>query len=520
LKSSKQLSINSKKNHYPDTDFTVAAEALRSLAPSLLRIARLASRPGLISVKRPGTDIFDVVSQRTNGYAQGLACSSAIAGVTVSLLASRVRTRLLTYYTQNKLPLPSEIPLPTLSVAACHDNIILHVHRDAAGTAIKYLNEEASRLKYRLDDWVIQLHGNSDARNETESELHTLFPNELMFLRNTDSPHGRLLRPDLTDDYTDIPLVMGVPIFEEADHTAVSKLLQQQLDSYTDFANNVLHLYEQTRLLRHGEHSHFAPVKSALQLAFGAVRSSGQFYQHYLKAAYSRHSAPVFDPFIEEFDSLVKDVVFKLLRLDTTAQEFPHMTTRFESILSRSQRTGGAGVTLLRDTCIAATLGARSGTAALVARACGYTSFENTAFAWHIHRLVEDARSLLKVAKDEQDQAHREHKEDAEADRVAPVPAPHCAVLFEDLTEKLDTLLDNLQNNDSLSSPPDSAEDSDRPRRLILKLPQKYITQQLWRAQAMKEYYNSPVDSAYFPTDWSDKIIHVPAHFDDTCYGG
>ena len=153
------------KQNYPDTDYATAFAIVRERAPHLLRMLRLLASGDTISVQRPDTSFHDVL-RRTNGFGQGVAGSAAIANLVVGELTRRVHADLVSFYNDCKLPLPDggDSPCPSLTVTACHDNLLLHVHKDAVGKALALLRTHAAQLKYRLDDWGVFLHGDRSAR--------------------------------------------------------------------------------------------------------------------------------------------------------------------------------------------------------------------------------------------------------------------------------------------------------------------------------------------------------------------
>eukprot|EP00035_Acanthoeca_spectabilis_P031051 m.1276 g.1276 ORF g.1276 m.1276 type:complete len:110 (+) comp452_c0_seq1:111-440(+) len=84
--------------------------------------------------------------------------------------------------------------------------------------------------------------------------------------------------------------------------------------AYVGFVKRINDLVERASLLGHGEHSHYAPPATAVQLGFAAIKCSGMQFQRILKGAYVRGDEAI-QRFIETVDAHIADDVMDLLRL-------------------------------------------------------------------------------------------------------------------------------------------------------------------------------------------------------------
>ncbi|MEC8483549.1 MAG: hypothetical protein VXY99_06995, partial [Pseudomonadota bacterium] len=386
------------KQNYPETDLEIAASVLSNNFPWLSRAARTVYSPSIITVRRPDSKLVDLIP-RLNGLSQGLSASSAIAGAVISELVQTVRKKLIQFYLANGLPLPEnndDAPTPWLTVVACHDNLLLHVHRSAASYAINTLRHVAKSMKYRLDDWGIFLHGQPRNRDDTEQFLLEKFPDEEFFKRVTKDGNGKLRRADISNSREDILTVMGVPVYNVGiDEAAMEQWFMHATKDYCSFTDRALQLREQALSMQHGGHTRFAPPLAATQLAPAAIKMGTSHYFHIAKIL------PI-DPisvmqFYKSIDDLTSKAITSLLGLSAIFDNYEITTRRVRRILSRSCRTGGAGITSLSLIAAPSQVTARSNTARLLARACNYHTLNETG----AHRmLVKCVSSYMKCFHD------------------------------------------------------------------------------------------------------------------------
>eukprot|EP00035_Acanthoeca_spectabilis_P018238 m.385045 g.385045 ORF g.385045 m.385045 type:complete len:806 (-) comp16737_c2_seq7:1174-3591(-) len=425
------------KQNYPDTDHRVAAACLSQFAPELLRMARLVSAPGSISVRRFGSTSVDLL-KRENGYGQGLAASASIANVVVATLAKRVHARLLEV-SQAKKFVPQDDDdaahagsVLQLCVTACHDNLLLHVHPLDVRAAVQILREEARKLHYRLGDWGILPTGPTETRNINEAFV---FDEDVTSSSEDDVDdlmRTALLRPDQTGRACDLLMVMGVPIYGENDLDAAAQWYNNVVSEYVDFTQRVQALAETAANVQHGELSHYAPAVPAVQIASTALKSSCSFFHHIVKG----FGVEGWQSFQEQLDAKIKDAVYTLHRLHDHVA-YPAIDERMWGCLRRSERAGGGGYTTVIDIVAPAIISSRSGTTSLVMRACGYSSLASTGTARVLKKQIDQFAEALTTLEEEVQELQDQDREAAEAAKRAPLPYPHCAIRPEDVAKGL-----------------------------------------------------------------------------------
>ena len=262
------------KQHYPDTDWNTAATALKETAPELLRLHKFLANSSIISTSQHSSSKTDILT-RTNGLGQGWPGSSAIAGSVVALLAKKVYNALQVFYKEHNLNQDTTL----LSVTACHDNIVVHVHSSAAYFALEQLRSTAASLYYRLSDWEIYLHGNSENRSVLANALHIQHLSEPLF----DPDQNIIKRPDITGKKEDLLVLMGVPIYTPFEYKAAADFFRNAATGYREYVNELFKLHDMALYTGHGEHHQFAPSTTATQMVFTALRSTSSFYHHFLK---------------------------------------------------------------------------------------------------------------------------------------------------------------------------------------------------------------------------------------------
>lgn len=486
------------KQCYPETDAHTTAEACKELMPRLLRLARVCFAKSHISSQQPGTNEFDV-NVRRNGLGQGLPASSILSAVLTAKLLKAVDADLTEFYDNNNLYLPQDHdnPAPTLTVTGCHDNFLLHVHRDAVQFAIQQLKAHARNLKYRLDDWGVYLHGTTEQRDDTEKYIERRFGQNTPIFRRADDAGGpgRIFRPDITENPRDLLIIMGVPISSNADRRAASKWFKNKLnDDYKSYCERVLQLSERAQLMSHGEHAHFAPGKAATQLAFSALKISASLFYHLIKATPNEFYIKRFAQAVD--DNMIKYIT-KLLRLESTHRMFPKTYQRFRTMISRSTRTGGANCTMLSDLIGAGRVTSRSLTAEVVKRACKYPTLNGSGTLTVFKEAVDIVQARYHFCRERADAARVLAEDAADAFGHAAPPEPHCPVTCDDPSGLLQRALDRFEGAIS-------GEETDVH---VSKVPQGAMTQAIWRQEMRIEYFEPEYDDNYFPSDWTAATI-------------
>ncbi len=172
-------------------------------------------------------------------------------------------------------------------------------------------------------------------------------------------------------------------------------------------------------------------------------------------------------------------------------------------MLTRSERAGGAGVTLLKHTKTAAVIGARSATANTVRLAYRYFALASSGTHCVINRTIEEFSKWLKKLDNKVEKRKASAKDFTDAANSAPLPEPHCAIRRSNVSKLLTDLQDELNNKQE----PDNEYTLIDGHRVVVKVAQSSLVPQVHRLRALQEYYDQRFDRDYFPQSWSDHDI-------------